>query len=345
MVAPSAVEAGGAYPALLACLAAADEVAALALADELLEAGVPAESVLLDLIAPAQVQVGRWWQRNEWSVAQEHAATHISELMVAAVTTRAAPRPHRGRVIVACLDGEWHALPPRLVAEVLRLRGWQVTFLGASVPAVHLMTYLHRHDPVAVALACALPMRLPQAHRTIQACQRADVPVLVGGRGFGSDGRWARAMGVAWAPDARSAADLLADTDGDLPRTFGATSRLGGEEYAALVSRRAEIIDVALDDLRHREPSTAGYTTGQWDATIVDLGFLVDFLSAAVYVDDSTLFVEAVDWTTEVLGSRGVPVTGIRRTLSAFASALRDCPRVCRFLLDGRRALDPCDRR
>ncbi|WP_233605807.1 B12-binding domain-containing protein [Micromonospora sp. Llam0] len=159
MVAPSAVEVGGAYPALLNFLAAADEVAALALAEELLAAGVPAESVLLDLIAPAQVQVGRWWQRNEWSVAQEHAATHVSELMVAAVTTWAAPRPHRGRVIVACLDGEWHALP----------------------------------------------MRLPQAHHTIQACQRADVPVLVGGRGFGPDGRWARAMGVGWAPDARAA--------------------------------------------------------------------------------------------------------------------------------------------
>ncbi|WP_233605808.1 hypothetical protein [Micromonospora sp. Llam0] len=109
------------------------------------------------------------------------------------------------------------------------------------------------------------------------------------------------------------------------------------------MSRRAEIIDVALDDLRHREPSTAGYTTGQWDATVVDLGHLVDFLSAAVYVDDSTLFVEAVDWTTEVLGSRGVPVAGMRRTLRVFASTLRDFPRVYQFLLDGQRALDLCD--
>ncbi|WP_407664872.1 cobalamin B12-binding domain-containing protein, partial [Micromonospora tarensis] len=200
-----------AYSGYLDCLADADEYAAAELAIGLLDAGVPAERVLLDLVAPAQAEVGERWARNEWSVAQEHAATHISEQVVAAVAAHARPRPTGGRVVVACMDGEWHALPPRLVAEVLRLRGWQVTFLGASVPAAHLVSYLHRYDAHAVALACALPMRLPHAHRMIEACRRSDVPVVVGGRGFGADGRWARRLGVAWAPDAPAAAELVAD--------------------------------------------------------------------------------------------------------------------------------------
>ena len=55
--------------------------------------GVPAERVLLDLVAPAQAEVGERWARNEWSVAQEHAATHISERVVAAVAAYANPRP------------------------------------------------------------------------------------------------------------------------------------------------------------------------------------------------------------------------------------------------------------
>ena len=156
-----------AYRDFLESLAEADEYGAIDVALNLLDAGVPAERVLLDLVAPAQTEVGERWARNEWSVAQEHAATHISERVVAAVAAHANPRPTRGRIVVACMDGEWHALPPRLVAEVLRLRGWQVTFLGASVPAAHLVSYLHRHDAHAVALACALPMRLPHAHRMI----------------------------------------------------------------------------------------------------------------------------------------------------------------------------------
>ncbi len=316
----------------LHCLGEADEYAAIDVATGLLEAGVPAERVLLDLVAPAQVEVGERWARNEWSVAQEHAATHISERVVAAVAAYAAPRPTGGRVVVACLDGEWHALPPRLVAEVLRLRGWQVTFLGASVPAAHLVSYLHRHDAHAVALACALPMRLPHAHRMIEACRRSDVPVVVGGRGFGADGRWARRLGVAWAPDAPSAADLVAD-ERALRRTPPAElSHLADDEYASLVKRRGELIDSALTDLRDRVPATRDYTPAQLDSTVSDLGYIVDFLAAALYVDDPSLFTEFVGWLVEILTSRKVPAAAVGLTLGHYAEALRDFPRAARFL-------------
>ena len=74
-----------AYNRYLGCLDAADEYAAVDIALGLIDAGASAKDVLLGVVAPAQAQVGSWWQRNEWSVAQEHAATHISERVVAAV--------------------------------------------------------------------------------------------------------------------------------------------------------------------------------------------------------------------------------------------------------------------
>ncbi|MFC0505906.1 cobalamin B12-binding domain-containing protein [Micromonospora costi] len=328
----------GAYAGYLDSLAAADEYAAIDAAVGLLDGGVPAERVLLDLVAPAQAEVGERWARNEWSVAQEHAATHISERVVAAVAGRAAARPTRGRVVVACMDGEWHALPPRLVAEVLRLRGWQVTFLGASVPPAHLVSYLHRHDAYAVALACALPMRLPQAHHMIEVCRRADVPVVVGGRGFAADGRWARRLGVAWAPDAPSAADLVAD-ERALSRVPAAQlDHLADDEYAGLVKRRAELIDGALADLRDRAPATRAYTPAQLDATVSDLGYIVDFLAAALYVDDGSLFTEFVQWLLPVLTSRKVPAAVLGWTLEHYGRVLHDFPRAARYL-DRSRAL------
>ncbi|MEU7956978.1 MULTISPECIES: cobalamin B12-binding domain-containing protein [Micromonospora] len=324
-----------AFGDFLACLEEADEYGAIDVVTGLLDAGVPAERVLLDLVAPAQTEVGERWARNEWSVAQEHAATHISERAVAAIAGYADPRPTRGRIVVACMDGEWHALPPRLVAEVLRLRGWQVTFLGASVPAAHLVSYLHRHDAHAVALACALPMRLPQAHRMIEACRRSDVPVVVGGRGFGVDGRWARRLGVAWAPDAPGAADLVAD-ERALRRVPPADlSHLADDEYASLLKRRGELIDSAVADLRTRMPSVADYTPAQWDATTSDLGYTVDFLAAAVYVDDAELFTDFVTWLVAILTSRGVPAGSVAATLGHYGRVLRDFPRAARFLALG----------
>ncbi|SCL35610.1 Methanogenic corrinoid protein MtbC1 [Micromonospora nigra] len=321
-----------AYAGYLDRLEEADEYGAVDVALGLLDAGVPAERILLDLVAPAQAEVGERWARNEWSVAQEHAATHISERVVAAVAAHTNPRPNRGRIVVACMDGEWHALPPRLVAEVLRLRGWQVTFLGASVPAAHLVSYLHRHDAHAVALACALPMRLPHAHRMIEACRRSDVPVVVGGRGFGVDGRWARRLGVLWAPDAPTAADLVAD-ERALRRTSPARlSHLADDEYASLVKRRGELIDSALTDLGERTPSIRDYTPAQLDSTVGDLGHLVDFLAAALYVDDPSLFVEFVEWLVAILVSRGVPAVTVATTLEHLGRVLHDFPRAARYL-------------
>ncbi|MET8308773.1 cobalamin-dependent protein [Micromonospora sp. NPDC005173] len=340
MTAPTAAaEPIGAYPSYLDCLADADEYAAIDVALGLLDAGVPAERVLLDLVAPAQAEVGERWARNEWSVAQEHAATHISERVVAAVAVHAKPRPAGGRVVVACMDGEWHALPPRLVAEVLRLRGWQVTFLGASVPAAHLVSYLHRHDAHAVALACALPMRLPHAHRMIEACRRSDVPVVVGGRGFGVDGRWARRLGAAWAPDAPSAAELIADERALRRVPPAQLSHLTDDEYAGLVRRRGELIDSALADLRERVPAARAYMAAQLDSTVSDLGHVVDFLAAALYVDDASLFTEFVEWLVGILTSRGVPVAAVDLPLAHYAAALRDFPRAVHALALGRAAL------
>ena len=184
-----------------------DETHAVDLALGFVDAGGSAEDVLLGLVAPVQVRVGERWESGEWSVAQEHAATCIAERVVAALGTRARGQGTRGHVVLSCLDGEWHALPARIVGDVLRLRGWQVTFLGASVPPVHLVSFLHQHGPDVVALSAALPIHLPAARHTVAAARRTGTPVLAGGPGFGADGRFARRLGVdAWAPTAVDAA-------------------------------------------------------------------------------------------------------------------------------------------
>ncbi|WP_345342911.1 cobalamin B12-binding domain-containing protein, partial [Actinomycetospora succinea] len=189
--------------AYLERLAAADEPGAVAVALEAIDAGVDPETVLLDVVAGAQREVGDRWAAGEWTVVQEHVATHISERVVAAVAVHSpAPAPTGvGTVAVACLDGEWHGLPARLLAEVLARHGWAVEFLGASVPAAQLATHVHRVGPDVVAISSSLPSRLPAARRMVEACAATGTPVLAGGPAFGADGRWARAVGAdGWAP-------------------------------------------------------------------------------------------------------------------------------------------------
>ncbi|MFB9902956.1 cobalamin B12-binding domain-containing protein [Allokutzneria oryzae] len=321
---------------LFALLGEADEHAATDFVIRLLDNGVEPERLLLELVAPVQVRVGEHWAANRWTVAQEHAATHISERVVAALSTRTPVRHSRGHVVVSCMDGEWHALSARLVAEVLRLRGWRTTFLGASVPASHLVSYLHQEGPDVVALSCALPVRLPHAHRMIETCQRTGVPVLVGGTGFGPGGRWARTLGVdGWAPGAAAAAELLEGRwpVGAPPRP--ALDHLADDEYPSLLKRRDELVDTAFAAVLRHVPAAAGYDERQREATEEDLGHLVDFLAAAVYVEDSELFTGFLDWTAAILAARKVPPSTVLVPLRACRAALYDFPRARNHLEAG----------
>ena len=59
-------------------VAARDNAAATSVVDEMLTAGAQPVTVLTDVIAAAQRAVGARWQRGEWTVAQEHAATAMA---------------------------------------------------------------------------------------------------------------------------------------------------------------------------------------------------------------------------------------------------------------------------
>ncbi|MEW9530511.1 B12-binding domain-containing protein [Microbispora sp. NPDC049125] len=314
----------------------ADEYAAVDVVLGLIEDGVPAEDVLLRVVAPAQRLVGELWASGTWSVAREHGATAVSERAVAAISARVRPRPTLGRATVACADGEYHALPARMTAEVLRLRGWRVDFLGASVPGRHLVTHLQQTGPDVVALGCALTTRLPRVHATITACQAVGVPVLAGGPGFGADGRFAALLGAdGWAPAADAAADRLAS--GDLP-SFPApqtTGHLAGEEYAGLTRRRADLLTRVMAGLTRSYAPMASYSPQQLEYTAEDLGHIADFLGAALYVGEPAVFTDFVTWTCDILAARGVPADSVSHGLRIFHDELEDLPQARTLLAKG----------
>ncbi|KAE9798346.1 twin-arginine translocation pathway signal protein, partial [Escherichia coli] len=58
-----------------AALASGDTETVKSLVGDMLADGVDPVSVLTDVVAAAQREVGRRWKRGEFTVAQEHAAT------------------------------------------------------------------------------------------------------------------------------------------------------------------------------------------------------------------------------------------------------------------------------
>ncbi|WP_103349177.1 B12-binding domain-containing protein [Amycolatopsis sp. CA-128772] len=314
-----------------------DEYAAGDVVVQALGDGTDPESVLLDVIGAVQRRVGLEWAANRLTVAQEHAATAINDRVIATfgyVLRR--PEPHLGRITVACVDGEWHAMPARLLSEVLRLRGFQVDYLGAQVPAPHLVAHLHRTGPDAVALSGSIATRLPTAHATITACQAAATPVIAGGAAFGPDGRYARLLGAeAWAPDARSAADRLARP---LPRPHAAHQplddlpHLADQEYTLVTRSSGRLVKAVLAGLEERIPAMRSYTDLQRQYTAEDLAHIVEFLATALYVGDAELFTGFLTWTAGILTARGVPAASLVPALELLGAELRDFPRATGLL-------------
>lgn len=365
--------------ALWAAATAGDEYAATGVAMAALDAGVPMETLLLDIVAAVQSRVGHEWAANRITVAQEHTTTAVNERVLTALADRTTERiadqaAGLGRVAVACIDGEWHAFPARLLTEVLRTRGWDVDYLGAQVSTPQLVAHLHRTNPDVVALSSSLAVRLPAAHMAITACRAAGMPVLAGGPAFGADGRYARLLGAdAWAPDARAAADLLAA--GPLPLRGRSVQddlpHLDGREYSHVTRSAPDLVRAVLDDLTRRLPETASRNEqqteprteqqaaqqagprteqqaalqtepraeqpaehrpapgqdGRWfEQTAEEVAHIVDFLRAALYVEDPEILSSFVRWMADTHEARGVSPALLRSMLESLAARLTDFP-------------------
>ena len=272
--------------------------AALALADE----GTPLPDVLDGLIGTAQREVGERWARDELSVADEHAATAISDAVVSVLTAQAPVVPDRGvSVAVVCAEGEWHVLAARLAAEILRAEGHEVELLGGSLPPSHLRRFLASTLVDVLAVSCSTPDTLGGVLSCVQVAHGMGVPVLAGGRAFGGDERRARALGVdLWAPDARTAARLLRQP---LPLHL-AEPTAQVEIVQDLSSKRQGFVESALAELTTRVPSFRGLSLVQRDEANEELDFLLRHVEVAILTQDPTLLDEHVQWMASVLGAR-----------------------------------------
>ncbi|MEV0621537.1 cobalamin B12-binding domain-containing protein [Nonomuraea sp. NPDC050404] len=325
-----------------AALSGDDHGAADAALDAL-DDGLPVEDLLLDVLAPVQSRVGDAWAANDVTVAQEHLVTGVSERVLAAVVRHPAARARlagvRGRAVVACVDGEWHAFPARLLAEVLRLNGWRVDFLGPHVPTPYLPIHAHEAAADLMLLSASLPTRLPAAHEAIAACAGTGKPVLAGGAAFGGDGRYARMLGAhGWAADGRATAERLT---GDRP--FGTTAQepphAVDQEYEQIIGTAQDLAGSVMWRLGERIPSMAAYSERQLKHTRQDILYIVEFLAMALYVRDRTLFSRFLCWMAGLLTARGVPEQTLTPALELLADVLKGCPRALATVEHGQEVL------
>ena len=267
------------FDALVRC----DPAAATDVVMDLLESGASLGEIVEDVIAPAQVHVGELWERGEWSVAQEHAATAVTEAAVSAVWVMTARRQlgDGPRIALACAEGEWHALPARMAAALAAEAGAHVTVLGPSMPADHLRRRLEMRDIDLLAVSCTVPVNLRGAASCVAAAHAVGLPVVAGGRAFAGRPQRARAIGadgLVESPQRLSDASYAVGDHVGLP-----------EEALRLDTVPEATLDVVFTRVVAAHPGIARLPAAYQERTREDLRWIVRFTGAAVLTGDATV--------------------------------------------------------
>lgn len=176
--------------------------------DGLEHGGITPADMTEHVIRSAQREIGRLWQENTIGIAEEHMATAISQLALAQIFARADHAAPNGRkVFVACVEGELHELPARLVADALDTAGFDTRFLGADVPTDHLLHMIADDRPDLLALSATMSFHagaLRDAIARVRALPGPRIPIAVGGNA------------CIWSPNLANEADFTANSGAEL---------------------------------------------------------------------------------------------------------------------------------
>lgn len=191
----------------LEALVRGDAAAAGAVVEEARRRGLSVEQIYLHLLTPALAEVGARWRARRLSVADEHLASEITLREMERLRERLVPPPGSGpQAVLACVEGEAHAIGLRMFGDFLTIDGWTIDYLGANVPADDLVELVARRRPVLVALSVTQTDRLPALTLAASALRKLgpSAPVLAGGAALRGRADAAATLGVeAVALDAR----------------------------------------------------------------------------------------------------------------------------------------------
>jgi methanogenic corrinoid protein MtbC1 len=194
--------------AYIQALLAGDRRGASALVLGALEQGTPLKEIYLRVFQSSQHEVGRLWQMNRLSVAQEHFCTAATQLIMSQLYPHLFGAERNGRTMVAtCVSGDLHEIGVRMVADFFEMEGWDTFYLGANVPAASVVSTLIERQADILAVSATMTFHLRAVESLIAAVGAAEearrVKILVGGYPFNADPDLWRTLGAdACAVDA-----------------------------------------------------------------------------------------------------------------------------------------------
>jgi len=197
----------------LGALLRADRHRAMDLVIDAVGNGVDIRDIYLKVLQPAQHEIGRLWQTNQVSVAQEHFCTAATQLVMSRLYPQVFRAAYNGhRMVATCVGGELHELGIRMVADLFEMEGWDTYYLGANTPAKSILETIVQQEADVLAISATINFNVAAmtdlVHQVRQSYDATTLKILVGGRPFNLvNDLWKRVGAHASAPSAVEAVE------------------------------------------------------------------------------------------------------------------------------------------
>ena len=179
-----------------------------------MRSGATLRDIYLEVFQRALREIGRLWQLNLISVAQEHYCTAATQMIMSQLYPHVlAGGRTRGTLVATCVAGNLHEVGIRMLADMFELHGWKTFFLGSNMPDEAVLAMVAERGAQVLAISATLAPHVGAVHELIVRLRTdarfAQVRVIVGGHPFQvAAGLWKEVGADGHAADADEAIAL-----------------------------------------------------------------------------------------------------------------------------------------
>jgi len=155
----------------------------------LVEQKIPLKEIYLDLLQRSMYRIGQLWEKERCSIGDEHIATKITESLIDLTTSLVESKEQTGKkIVIACIDKEYHELGAKMVAGFFEVNGWESIFLGSCTPTNEILNVIKNKNPHVVGISINFYINVARLAKLIKMIRNdfPDIKIIIGGQAVAS---------------------------------------------------------------------------------------------------------------------------------------------------------------
>lgn len=145
--------------------------------------------IYLNIFQESLYEIGRLWESNHISVADEHICTAITQFIMSNLYPHLElSEKRRGRAVITGIEGELHQVGANMVSDILESDGWDVVFLGSDVPINSALQALRTHKADLLGISSTIHSNMPNVIKLVQMTRKEfgkkTLSIMLGGGAF-----------------------------------------------------------------------------------------------------------------------------------------------------------------